>query len=100
MVSEVRLGKVTFEQRVSISVSLPCGCFWKELSSQGEVPGQPRPVGLSVMVGTPHLCTVQLLVTSHLGLVGVELGDSVLQCSHARDAEGRHSEGGSGGKSD
>lgn len=63
MVSEGRLGKVTFEQRVSISVSLPCGCFWKELSSQSEVPGQPRPVELSVMVGTPHLCTVQLLAT-------------------------------------
>lgn len=81
MVSEGRLGKVTFEQ-VSISVSLPCGCFWKELSSQGEVPGQPRPVGLSVMVGTPHLCTVQLLVTSHLGLVGVglDVDPSVQSC--------------------
>lgn len=62
MVSEGHLGKVTFEQRVSISVTPPCGCFWKELSSQGEVPGQPCPVELSVMMGTP---SVHCPLTSH-----------------------------------
>ena len=44
------------------------------------------------------MCCPVTRVTSHLGLVGMGPGDSVLQCSRARDAEGRHSEGGSRGK--
>lgn len=36
-------------------------------------------------------------VTSHMGLVGTELGDAAIKCGRARDTEGRLS-GESGGK--